>query len=882
MKDIPKTYEPKEIESKWYKYWEEQGLFTVSPESPKPPYCIMMPPPNITGELHMGHALQDTIQDLLIRLKRMQGYESHWQAGKDHAGIATQNVVERDLHKNKGLTRKDLSREEFLDAAWKWKEKFGNRIFEQKRLLGDSCDWQRERFTLDAGLSKAVMRAFVQLYQKGLIYRGNYIVNWCPRCLTAISDEEVDHYEHKSHLWYFKYPLKENSNEFIVVATTRPETMLGDTAIAVNPKDERFKHLVGEYVLLPLANRLIPVIADDFVDPSFGTGQVKVTPAHDPNDFQMGLRHNLEQIIVMDERGCISDNAPEQFRGLDRFEAREAVVKALEQLNLLAKIEEYTTSIGHCQRCNTIIEPYLSKQWFVKMKPLAEPAIEAVKRGDVQFYPSRWEKVYYSWMENIRDWCISRQLWWGHRIPVWYCKNCDNVMVSDERVTECSVCSCEDVYQDEDVLDTWFSSWLWPFSTLGWHEKTDELEFWYPTNVLVSGYDIIFFWIARMIIAGIEFSGDIPFRDVYITGMVRDEQGRWMSKSLGNGIDPREMVAQYGADAVRFTLVTLASEGQDIKLAPSRFEGGRNFANKLWNSFRFIKGNLDKFGITLPLDSKPKFEFLSLADRWIVSRFTARLESILENSDKYRLNDYAIAAYDFIWKEYCDWYLEFSKIRLNDPSISENEKKQTIHNMLAMFDSIMRMLHPIMPFISEEIYQTIYDKSIMYQPFPQVSEYPRDEEADNQMEFLQDCIGAIRNIRSEMRIPPDRQGIVIINRATDEQKNILKENDSAFCTLSGLSQVLFDAQRPPQSASATKGNVEIYIPLAGLIDIDKERERLNKEISRLQGIIKSAESKLKNDKFISNAPEQVIAHEKQKLSDCQMQLELVRKNVECL
>lgn len=922
MPEIPKIYDPTSVEPKWYKFWEENNLFRTDPDSGKPPYCIMMPPPNVTGELHMGHGLQDSLQDMLIRMKRMQGFEAHWQAGTDHAGIATQNVVEKSLAKE-GVTRHQLGREAFIEKVWEWKAKFGNRILQQKRLLGDSPDWSRERFTFDPGLSKAVAKVFVHLYEKGLIYRGNYIVNWCPRCHTAISDEEVNHQDEATHLWHFKYPIlntedtestkdresehnpsvnsvesSANSvlNEFVIVATTRPETMLGDTAVAINPNDERLTHLKGRKVLLPLVDRVIPIIEDEFVDPAFGTGQVKVTPAHDPNDFEMGKRHNLETVIVMDEKGLMNDNAG-RFKGLDRFKAREAVVEAMREAGLLEKIEDYGTSIGHCSRCKTVIEPYLSLQWFVKMKLLAEPALAAVRDGRIKFYPGRWEKVYYSWLENVRDWCISRQLWWGHRIPVWYCQACGEVIVAEDTPDACPKCKSTSLRQDDDVLDTWFSSWLWPFSTLGWPEKTKELQKWYPTDLLVSGYDIIFFWIARMIMAGLEFMGDIPFRDVFITGMIKDEQGRWMSKSLGNGIDPAEMVKQYGADAVRYTLITLATEGQDIKLSPSRFEGGRNFANKLWNAYRFLMGHVEK----LPEENRQKFGENSitklpsdapLADRWIVSRLTATIEQVHTSADRFRLFECLNAQYDFLWKEFCDWYLELIKNRLT-PETPALDRQLTLEVALQVFESAMRLLHPAMPFVTEEIWQGLMNeecrmmnaewKSVMVAEYPVVGEYPKDERAEAMIDLFQRIVSAVRNIRGEMHVPPERKAslqIAGLEEAT--RRSMIERLASDIERLAGVSGIAFSEGRASHSASAIVDDFELFVPLEGLIDLSVERARLDKEISRLEGSIKGAESRLASPNFTDKAPANVVEFERTKLAESKAQLEAVRRNRKAL
>ena len=905
MSEIPKQYNPEATEKKIYSFWESAGLFKVDPKSGRNPFCIIMPPPNVTGQLHMGHALQDSIQDMLTRMKRMQGFESHWQPGKDHAGIATQNAVEKQLHEE-GTDRHELGREKFLDKAWAWKEKYGDRIFTQKRLLGDSADWDRERFTMDEGLSDAVTKVFKHLYDKGLIYRGNYIVNWCPRCHTAISDDEVNHKEHEHKLWYFNYPFK-NGSGYVTVATTRPETMLGDTAIAVNPKDERFKDLIGEAIILPLVGRDIKIIADNFVDPEFGTGQVKVTPAHDPNDFAMGRRHNLEQITVMDEAARMNENAPEAFRGMDRYVARKAVVAALDDLGLVDKIEDYNTSIGSCYRCSTVIEPYLSLQWFVKMKPLADPALKAVVDGDIKFYPKRWEKTYFAWLDNIRDWCISRQLWWGHRIPVWYCEDCDGLTVEVQEPDKCQSCGSSNIKQDEDVLDTWFSSWLWPFTSLGWPEESDDLKFWYPTDVLVTGYDIIFFWVARMIMAGLEFTDKIPFRDVYITGMIKDDQGRWMSKSLGNGIDPEDMINQYGSDAVRFTMISLASEGQDIKLATSRFESGRNFANKLWNSYRFLMSQIDQ--LSVPPKSTQKLEISddsALMDKWIVSRLKTALTSLYTSASRYRVNEMMNVIYDFFWKDYCDWYLEFTKTALNNAS-SEDEKRDIIARAVEIYSTVIKLLHPSMPFITEEMWQGIkpylHDSSIaspkpdnlqdieeseiklptiVQQVYPRPEDYPGDKLAEKEMGIVQSLIGAVRNIRSEMKVPPSKKATLHVAHATPEIQSVIISNNTNISRLAGLIDIIFSSERPAQSAASVVGVMEVFLPLGGLIDLEVEEKRLLKEIDRLTGLIEGSNKKLANSKFVENAPEQVIVHERQKLEDCKSSLLIFQNNLKAI
>ncbi|MCF7809786.1 valine--tRNA ligase [bacterium] len=893
MTDISKTYDPKAVETKWYRYWEDNNLFRTETDTGKKPYCILMPPPNVTGQLHMGHALQDALQDMLIRLKRMQGFESLWQPGKDHAGIATQNVVEQTLAKE-NITRQSLGREKFVERAWEWKKQYGDRIFQQKRLLGDSADWSRERFTLDEGLSKAVAQVFVHLYEKDLIYRGHYIVNWCPRCRTAISDEEVDHKDHDHHLWYFKYPIAptpplqsrggiKGGVEYVTVATTRPETMLGDTAVAVNPKDERFKHLWDRKVILPLVEREIPIIQDRFVDPEFGTGQVKVTPAHDQNDFEMGQRHGLDFVIVMDEEGVMNENAGSEFKGMDRFKAREAVVEAMRERGLLEKIEDYKTSIGHCQRCKTMIEPYQSLQWFVKMKPLAEPAIEAVRNGSIKFYPKRWEKVYYAWMENIRDWCISRQLWWGHRIPVWYCQDCGEIIVRVDTPDKCPKCGSANLKQDEDVLDTWFSSWLWGFSPFGWPEQTDALKYWYPTDVLVTGYDIIFFWVARMIIAGMEFMKDVPYRAVYITGMIKDELGRWMSKSLGNGIDPEDMVKQYGSDAVRFTLIALASEGQDIRLTPSRFEGGRNFANKIWNSYRFLRSHIDRLDEKLLIENPFDLpDDAPLPDKWIVSRLSDVTEKYIENADKYRLNDCMTGLYDFLWKEYCDWYLELIKVRLT-PETPDDVKRQTLSLAVAVYEAALRLLHPGMPFITEQLWQDLrefypdnlppqlektsqgqpFAPSISWAPFPKADDFKRNECIERDFEIFSRNVESARMIKSEHQIPPRTAIEVIISGDDELTRDVINRNEELFSALTCSSSIIFSEDIPKMAYTCINRFCAVHV--IAKIDTEAESQHFTKEIEHYKGLIKGVEAKLANEKFLAKAPEQVVANERQKL-----------------
>jgi valyl-tRNA synthetase len=882
MDEIDKVYDPKKVEEKWYKFWLEGNFFHAKPNPEKEPFTIVIPPPNITGILHMGHALQGTLQDTLIRYHRIHNYESLWMPGTDHAGIGTENVVERELLK-KGVKKEDLGREKFIEKVWEWKEKHGNIIRSQWEKLGCSCDWERDRFTFDEGLSRAVREVFVKLYEKGLIYRGKYIVNWCPRCMTAISDQEVDKVEVQGHLWYMKYPL-ENSDEFIRVATTRPETMLGDTAVAVNPDDKRFKKLIGKTAILPLINRKIKIIGDKAVDPKFGTGAVKVTPAHDPNDFEISNRHNLERIEVIDTFGIMTENAGKEYTGMDRFECRKKVVDDLKNQGLLDKIDEYTHSVGKCSRCNTIIEPLLSMQWFVKMKPLAEKAIEEVKNGEIKFYPKKWEDDYFRWMENIRDWCISRQLWWGHRIPVWYCQDCSEIIVDREEPKVCKKCSSRNLKQNEDVLDTWFSSWLWPFSTMGWPNDTPELRYFYPTTVLVSGYDILFFWIARMIMAGYEFTEKKPYSDVYITGMIKDEFGRWMSKSLGNGIDPIEMIGQYGADSVRYSLVALATEGQDIKLSKSKFEMGRNFSNKIWNALRFLLVAKNEIGTDFPENKSPQKD---LSDRWIMSRLEKMTNEVKKCFKVYKLNEALLSIYDFIWHEYCDWYIELIKERISQENKVESS---LLLNKIAIpiFEKAIFLLHPFMPFITEEIWQNLsangQRKSIMITGENETFVGEIDEDAEKSMKLIQDIITIIRNIRGEMNVPPEKIAKVIIVTKDKEIQNILKNYESYFYRLAKTSEikVVQYYSNPGISATGVLKDVEIYVPLEELIDIEKEKNRLEKELNKLEYHIEDVNKKLNNDNFIKKAPTEVIEKEKSKMTDFISKYEKIKFNLNIL
>ncbi|MCM8796662.1 MAG: valine--tRNA ligase, partial [Candidatus Omnitrophica bacterium] len=828
-----KQYNPKETEDKWYKYWEENNFFSAQTNSAKKPFCIVIPPPNITGILHMGHALNNTIQDILVRYHRMKGEESLWMPGTDHAGIATQNVVERTLLKE-GLKRQNLGREKFLERVWQWQAQYGSTIIRQLKKLGASCDWSRTRFTMDEDYSRAVLEAFIRLYKKGLIYRGSYIINWCPRCQTALSDEEAPHHNLNGSLYYLRYPLKDNPDEFITVATTRPETMLGDTAVAVNPEDKRYKKYIGKILVLPLVNREIKVIADSSVDMKFGTGAVKVTPAHDPNDYAMGKKHALDFINVMYPDGRMNQNAVD-YKDMDRFEAREVILEDLREKGLLERTEPHELSAGHCYRCHTIIEPYLSKQWFVKMKPLAEPAIQAVKAGKIKFYPARWTKVYLNWMENIQDWCISRQIWWGHRLPVYYCRECagqikesqghksvklpedeskKGVIVAKERPVKCPECGSADIYQDEDVLDTWFSSWLWPFATFYWPKESGELRYFYPTSVLVTAPEIIFFWVARMIIAGFEFIGKEPFKDVYIHGTVRDIEGKKMSKSLGNIIDPLEIINEYGTDALRFSLIAITSQGQDVYLSKERFEQGRNFANKIWNAARFILMNLETENIKFDLCEVFRKEQLSLANRWILSRFYTTLKAVYMALDTFEFNEAANLLYSFFWHEFCDWYLELIK-----PDIKNR------HNQIVMYkvmEKFLRALHPFMPFITEELWQKIphEGKSIMLQSIPHIQDNLIDKNAEEQAQSVFNIITQIRNLRSGIEIKPEHRVDLSFYPHTKNKVKLLEENATWISHLAkaGNLEYLKEDKRPLHTLSAFTDEVDIYLHFSGLLD----------------------------------------------------------------
>lgn len=899
MQELQKAYEPKNVEDKWYSRWESEKLFHGTVKKDRKPYTIVIPPPNVTGILTMGHVLNNTIQDILVRWKRMLGFEACWVPGTDHAGIATQNAVEKSLAKD-GIRRHDLGREKFVERVWQWKEQYGGTIIKQLKKLGTSCDWERERFTMDEGLSDAVKEVFVRMFDKGLIYRGKYIVNWCTNHQTALSDDEVDYVESNGNLWHIRYPI-ENSKEFAIVATTRPETMLGDTAIAVNPRDERYKDMVGRFAILPLVNRRIPIIADDYVDETFGSGMVKVTPAHDPNDFLIGQRHHLEQINILDEKGILNSSVPQQYEGLDRTEGRKKVVKDLEAQGFLVKTDPYVHNVGKCYRCHTVIEPYLSDQWFVKMKPLAEPALRVVREGTIRFHPQRWEKVYDHWMINIRDWCISRQIWWGHRIPVYY--GPDGAFTAarseEEARKKLGLGADAPVTQDEDVLDTWFSSWLWPFSTLGWPHDNEDLRYFNPTSTLVTGPDIIFFWVARMIMANMEFMrGEpgsdgtprttdeqlVPFRDVYFTSIIRDAQGRKMSKSLGNSPDPLDVIDQYGADAMRFTIAFLSPLGQDVLFSSDKCELGRNFANKIWNAGRFLLMNKTEIGgpsgiiesATLPE------QHLDLADRWILSRLHHTIGIFNTALTEFHLNEASKALYDFIWHDFCDWYVELAKTRFYGEESPET-KKIVLGRALWIFDRALRLLHPIMPFVTEELWQHLTERdgaSLMVAEFPAVEDRWIDQKTEDEMAFVQDVINAIRNIRGENNIAPSKEIKVQVRHASESSAATLNRYEKYLNKLGRVSAIetLSTPENPRLASSAVVGGSEIFVPLEGLIDLEAERGRLEKEIARLQQVIEATGRKLSNPSFVERAPKDVVDKEREKLTSFQATVEKLKAN----
>ena len=874
------TYNPKEIEQQWYTYWEEKGYFHEEVDTNKEPFSIVLPPPNVTGQLHMGHALDNTLQDILIRTKRMQGYNVLWMPGTDHAGIATQVKVEENIMKTEGKSRHDLGREEFLKRVWEWKQEYGSTIVKQIRSLGASCDWTRERFTLDEGYQEAVLKVFVELYEKGLIYRGERITNWCPNCLTALSDIEVEHEDENGHLWHIKYPVIGEEDTFLTVATTRPETMFGDVAVAVNPNDERYAHLVGKELLLPFVNRHIPIIADEYVDQSFGTGCVKITPAHDPNDFEMGQRHNLESIVVMNPDGTMNAGAG-HFVNMPRELARKQVVAELEAQGLLEKVEEHGHSVGHCSRCNTTVEPMVSKQWFVSMEPLAKPALEVVRDKSIEFVPERFTKTYTNWLESIRDWCISRQLWWGHRIPAWYCQDCGETIVTTETLTECPHCHGK-VEQDPDVLDTWFSSALWPFATMGWPENTEEVKHWYPTSVMVTGYDIIFFWVARMIFMGLEFKEEIPFKYVFIHGLVRDSQGRKMSKSLGNGINPLEVIDEYGADALRFTLVTGNTPGNDMRFYMERVEANRNFANKIWNASKFVLMNLEGFDESFV----PSAEDYTLADKWILEEYNKTVTNITNNLDKFELGEAASAVYDFIWNTYCDWYIELAKPRLYNKE-GGRDRQTAQYLLVSILRHMMELLHPFMPFVTEHIWQHLphEGESIMVAPWPSTLSMEGFDSAAAHMNVMMDGIKGIRNMRAEMNVPMGKRSEVILVPATEELKGILETHGDYFHTLGLAEKVTVlspDAPKPENATVTVVNGLEVYLLLKDLIDADKEKERIAKEQATVLKEITRLEGKLNNQGFLAKAPEAVVAKEKEKLEEYKQKQQALNEREEFL
>lgn len=891
---LPKVYVSKLVEKTWYQLWMKKSYFKASYKTKKKPYTIMIPPPNITGILHMGHALNNTLQDILIRYHRMKGREALWMPGTDHAGIATQNVVERAL-KEEGLTRQTLGREKFLDRVWKWREKYGKSIIRQLQHLGSSCDWDRTRFTMDDGLSRAVREVFVRLYEKGLIYRGKYIINWCPRCQTALSDEEVQHRDITGHLYYLKYAI-EGGNQHVTIATTRPETLLGDTAVGVNPKDERYKHLAGKTAILPLLNRRLPIICDEGIDPEFGTGALKITPAHDPVDFGLAAKHKLQSIDILNPDGTLNAAAG-LYQGLDRFEARRKIIADLEDRRLLLETKEHTHAVGHCYRCQTIVEPTLSLQWFVHMKPLARPAIAAIKEGRTIFTPARWTKVYLDWMNNIKDWCVSRQIWWGHRIPVWYCAACrakensvapkeyipgsgvykePGMIVSRVSLKVCPVCKSADFTQDADVLDTWFSSWLWPFSTLGWPEKNKDLDFFYPTSCLVTGYEIIFFWVARMMMAGLEFMGKEPFKQVYIHGIVRDETGAKMSKSLGNAVNPLGIIDEYGADALRYGIISITAEGQDVYASKEKFEVGRNFANKIWNAARYALMNLDPK--TIPPKTSFKPISLNPIDRWILSRLNRTIIQVTDSLERLRFNEAVGTLYDFFWHQFCDWYLELAK-----PNIISKQTQWTLYTVL---DNSLRLLHPIMPFLTEEIWQKLphEGESLMVAEWPKADKKFIDENVEAETGLILNEIQAIRNVRSAWQINAKESVAVMVKVSRDRELKILKEYSSYIVRMAKVSSLQMgkNITRPAESAVANIGRVETYVLLSGLIDVAVERQRIETALTDVEKMMQGLEARLKNEDFLKKAPKDIVEKEKKRAADLEGRKKSLEENLRAL
>ena len=878
-KELAKTYDPKGLEERLYQKWLDNKYFHAEVNRDKKPFTIVMPPPNVTGQLHMGHALDETMQDILIRFKRMQGYEALWQPGTDHAAIATEVKVIEKL-KEQGINKEDLGREEFLKHAWAWKEEYGGKIINQLKKLGASADWDRERFTMDEGCSKAVKEVFIRLYEKGYIYKGSRIINWCPVCQTSISDAEVEHEDQDGFFWHINYPIVGEEGRFVEIATTRPETLLGDTAVAVNPEDERYKDLIGKMLKLPLTDREIPVIADEYVDKEFGTGCVKITPAHDPNDFEVGKRHNLEEINIMNDDATINDLGG-KYAGMDRYEARKAMVKDLEELGLLVKVVPHSHSVGTHDRCGTTVEPMIKPQWFVRMKEMGEAAIKTLQDGNLTFVPERFDKIYMHWLENIRDWCISRQLWWGHRIPAYYCDNCGETVVARELPSVCPKCGCEHLTQDEDTLDTWFSSALWPFSTLGWPDNTEELNYFYPTDVLVTGYDIIFFWVIRMVFSGLEQTGKTPFHHVLIHGLVRDSQGRKMSKSLGNGIDPLEVIDKYGADALRLTLMTGNAPGNDMRVYWERVEASRNFANKVWNASRFIMMNLEKAEVPQEID----LNALTGADKWILSKVNKLAEEVTENMDKYELGIAVQKVYDFIWEEFCDWYIEMVKPRLYNEE--DTTKAAALWTLKTVLGNALKLLHPYMPFITEEIYCTLRpeEESIMIASWPERKaewDFEADEEA---VEIIKEAVRSIRNVRTGMNVPPSKKAKVFVVSEDEAIRETFENGKVFFGTLGYASEVVVQADKAgidEDAVSAVTSKEVIYMPFAELVDIEKEVERLHKEEEKLNKELARVKGMLSNERFVSKAPESKVAEEKAKLEKYTNMMEQVKERLKQL
>ena len=872
MKELPKAYDPKQVESKIYDLWMKGGCFEGKIDPEKKPFSIVMPPPNVTGQLHMGHALDATLQDILTRYKRMQGYAALWLPGVDHAGIATQIKVEEVLRKEESKTRYDLGRDKFLERVWAWKQQYGDRIVEQQKSMGVSCDWSRSRFTMDDTCAKAVRETFCELYEKGLIYKGKRIINWCPHCRTALSDAEVEYKDIPGSFWYIRYPIEDSDEEFII-ATTRPETMLGDTGVAVNPQDEKYQHLVGKNAILPLVGRRLPIVADDYVELGFGTGAVKMTPCHAPNDYEVGLRHNLEQIQCIDEDAKIINGG--KYNGMDRYECRKEIVADLEAEGYLVKVEPYSHNVGCCYRCGSVVEPLTSPQWFVKMKPLAKPAIDVVKDGRIKFVPERFTKTYLNWMENVHDWCISRQLWWGHQIPAWYCDDCGHITVSRTDVCACGKCGSKNIHRDEDVLDTWFSSALWPFSTMGWPEKTADLNYWYPTTVMVTGYDIIFFWVARMIFSGMEQMKEEPFKTVFIHGIVRDSQGRKMSKSLGNGIDPLDMVDQYGADALRFNLITGNSPGNDMRFYEEKCEAMRNFCNKLWNASRFVMMNLT-------IDKNELPEKLEIEDKWILSKLNDLIREVIDNMDSFELGVAAGKIYDFIWDSYCDWYIELTKPRLN--GADEESKIAAQKVLLYVLTEILKLIHPFIPFITEEIWQALphEGEALMTQAYPAYKaelSFPEDE---LNFEMVMNAIKAVRARRSEMNVPPSRKAHLII---VTDRKDAFEAGMSYICKLAYSSGVSVQAAAPEKTegmVSVITDNARMFIPMAELVDLEKEKARIAKELANAEKMLAGQEAKLSNQNFVTRAPEAVVNVERDKKAKLEALIENLKISLENL